>query len=394
MGLVSFFGGSLKIHGSQRDVLMLADEMTRQNVPFGALLREDKELSMRAPYSRRGDVDILIKKLGIAPDIEVCGMPRLLSLYKKRVGLFVGAALVLALILLSDMFILTLEVVGNERLSEEFVISLMEAEGLKAGTLKKSHDLAMIALKAELECDDIAWLAVNINGTKAVVELRETKKKPDVYDNSTPTNMIAKCDGQIIYTEAVSGSVCVKRYDVVKEGELLISGIVDSKAYGYKLVRSRGRVLASTYRSFTVSVALDKSVKSYTGKERSARELRLFGKSVFKGKDYEGFENFDVTETKEDLSFFGSVSLPVTLCKRVYREYVPKTKRLSEDEAKREALAEMSDIIADEIAGEITQRSDVFRMTESELILTSELYCIEDICSEIPIDNAWGYVVE
>lgn len=396
MGIINFFRGSIKIYGKDREILALADEMTKRNIPFGSLQREDESLLVfRAPYGKKEQIALLSSKLGISPKFEILGLPRLAELYKKRIGLFVGITLVFLLILLSNMFILSFEVVGNERLQSEYVLSLLESQGLKIGTLKKSHDLRMIALNAELACDDIAWLAVNFNGTKAVIEMRETKKKPDMYDNSTPTDLIAKCDGQIIYTEAVSGSIVCKRYDVVKEGDLLISGVVDSKAYGYKLVRSRGRVLAKTYRSFTVSVPLEKEVKEYTGKHKSVKSFTLFGKSILKPKVYKGFKNYDVTEKKELLSFFGSINLPVTKVSSLYKEYVPKTVIITPEEAKAEALSEIADMIADEIGkGEILERTEIENVTDTEYVLTVSLYCIEDICSEKPIDNDWENVLE
>lgn len=396
MGFINFFRGSVKISGNNKEILSLASEMTKRNIPYSALQREnDSVLALRASYSKKEQIELLCAKLGIHPNFKALGLPHIAALYKKRIGLFAGAVFVLALILISDMFIWSFEVVGNERLSSEYVLSLLEEQGLKIGTLKESHDLSLISLNAELICDDIAWLAVNFNGTKAVVEMRETKEKPDILDNTTPTNFVAKCDGQILYTEAVSGSISVNRYDVVKKGDLLISGIVDSKAYGYKLVRSRGRVLAKTYRSFTVSIPLQDKTKSYTGKHKTSVSFTVLGKKIFDPKKFDGFENCDVTEKKEALCFFGTVNLPITKTVTLYREYVPKSKTLTPEEARVKALAEIEDIITDEIGEcEILERTESENLTESEYILTVNLNCIEDICSEIPIDNAWEHMVE
>lgn len=395
MGIINFFRGRIKICGKEREILALADEMTKRNIPFTSLKKAEEAIVFYAPYGKREQIAYLAERLGLTPKAEILGFPRLTMLYKKRIGLFVGTALILALILLSNMFILSFEVVGNERLSEEYVLSLMESQGLKIGTFKKSHNLSMIALNSELICKDIAWLAVNFNGTKAVIELRETKQKPDMYDDSTPTDLVAKCDGQIIYTEAVSGSIAVARYDVVKEGDLLISGVVDSKAYGYKLVRSRGRVLAKTYRSFTVSVPLEKEVKEYTGKHKSVTGFTVFGKNVLNTKVYEGYKNYDITEKKEALSFFGNISLPVTKITVLYKEYIPKTVNISPEEARVTALSEIADIISDEIEnGEIIERTESESVTDEAYVLTVTLSCIEDICSEKPIDNNWSDVLK
>ncbi len=396
MGLINFFRGSVKISGNNKEILSLASEMTKRNIPYSALQTEGAdELVFRTSYDKRGQVEYLCAKLGIRPEITTLGLPHIVSLYKKRIGLLAGAVVALLLILISDMFIWSFEVVGNERLSSEYVLSLLEDQGLKIGTLKESHDLSLIALNAELVCDDIAWLAVNFNGTKAVVEMRETKEKPDMIDNTTPTNLVAKCDGQILYTEAVSGSVAVGRYDVVKKGDLLISGIVDSKAYGYKLVRSRGKVLAKTYRSFTVSLPLQTEVKSYTGKHKTSVSFSVLGKSILNPKAFDGFGNYDVTEKKESLCFFGTVNLPITKTVTLYREYVPKNEKVTPEKARAKALAEIADIITDELGDcEILERTESESVTESEYILTVNLNCIEDICSEIPIDNAWEHMVE
>lgn len=395
MGLVNFVGGILVVSGKESDVLAIAGEMTRKNIPFNALTKNgDGSLVFRTPYKYEKELLLVFDSQSAHLDVKLIGLPHLLSLYKKRIGLFAGAAVVLLSVLFSNAFILSFDVVGNERLSDEYVLSLLASQGLKAGTLKKSHDLRMIALNAELSCDDIAWLSVNISGTRATVELRETVKKPQGYNEKAPTDIVAKCDGQIIYTEALSGSVVVNRHDVVKAGDLLISGVVDSKAYGYKLVKSYGKVLAKTYRSFSASITLKTSEKEYTGRKKTVKSISVFGKSIIKQKPYGGFENYDVTEKKEELCFFGSVRLPITAVSCVYEEYVPKPKTLTKSEAREKALAEISDMIASEISGKILERTESEKIEDGKYVLSVALYCIEDISREKPIDKAWGYVIE
>ena len=387
---VGFLFGKIKVKGSFEKILSLINEMSKCNLQtFGLKKCDDDELLFFSSYRDRLRIKDLCSLMKIDVETEVLGLPRLFLLYKKRIGLFIGAFLACLTIFFSSMLIWSFEVVGNERLSDSEVISLLQSEGLKIGTFKKKHNLYLISLNAELKCEDIAWLAVNFKGTKAVIELRETEKKPDIYDNTTPTNIVAKYGGQIIYAEAVSGSLSIKRYDVVEKGDLLISGIVDSARYGYKLVRARGRVLAETEHNFTVCIPLEKESKSYTGRRYSKTRLFISGYEPLKNSHKCKYALYDVSEKIESITIFNSFKLPINKLTYTYTEYVPKTVKLSYEQALKEAENELQDIINQELSGaEILTREQSVIKENDKITVSLKIRCIEDICSEYLLDKA------
>ena len=61
----------------------------------------------------------------------------------------------------------------------------------------------------------MSWVSINIFGTKAVLEVKENSETPQIADSTTPMNIIAKKDGQIVLVEGHKGANAVKEGDVV-----------------------------------------------------------------------------------------------------------------------------------------------------------------------------------
>ncbi len=391
MGILGLFLGSVEVCGEKAEILRLANLLAEYNIPFSGMSgRDDASLCFNAPYSHYGRICDLCSMHKVCADISVKGLPKLFSLYKKRAGLFIGAAFGIILVIVSNLFVWNIEIVGNERISESEILEYLEKKGLYEGALKKSVSPHSLALDAELEMDGVAWLSVNYEGTLARVEMRETVEKPDIYDNKTPTNIVAKCDGEIIYTEAVSGVCAVKRGDIVQKGELLIGGVVDSKAYGYKLQRARGRIIAKTYRTFSVSVPYKTAEKNYTGKKAQKLCVKVFGKTLSFGKKESPFALCDITEEESDAVLFSTVRLPFSVSKTVMREYTQKESTLSRDEALFEARRLMAETLSVELAGaKILSQKESVQYLQDKAVLTSALECVEDICTEELIDTSF-----
>ena len=102
------------------------------------------------------------------------GLPFIIHRYRKR-KIFLGL-LVLAIIgsIITSGFIWNIEVIGNELISNEEIIEELKNNGLKIGVNKNKIDTNLIINRIRLIRDDIAWIGINLKGTNAIIEIKET----------------------------------------------------------------------------------------------------------------------------------------------------------------------------------------------------------------------------
>ena len=72
----------------------------------------------------------------------------------------------------------------------------------------------------------------------------------------------------------------------MRKGDLLVSGIIDSKALGYRLVRARGEVFAAVTLTYDVEIPYEMERKVYTGEFLTEKDVKFFAKTIkLFGKD-------------------------------------------------------------------------------------------------------------
>lgn len=182
------------------------------------------------------------------------GAPVLLRRYKKRTGLFAGAILVAAAILILGCFIWQVQVVGLADIPAEEVDAALRELGVVRGALRRDIDPREVERLLMLRLDKAAWVAVNLRGSRAVVEIQERVVPPERIDDRVPHNVVAAKPGFITYMEVYNGQPAVKVGDSVDAGEILVSGIMEDKKQRNRTVHARAKVLAQTREELRAEV--------------------------------------------------------------------------------------------------------------------------------------------
>lgn len=182
------------------------------------------------------------------------GAPVLLHRYRKRTGLFAGAVLVAAAILILGCFIWQVQVVGLVTIPVEEVDTALRELGVTRGALRRDIDAREVERLLMLRLDKAAWVAVNLRGSRAVVEIQERVVPPERIDDRVPHNVVAARPGFITYMEVYNGQPAVKAGDSVDAGEILVSGIMEDKKLRNRTVHARAKVLAQTQEELRVEV--------------------------------------------------------------------------------------------------------------------------------------------
>lgn len=138
----------------------------------------------------------------------------------------VGLALSLTAVCVLSQFVLTIEVEGNEAVSTAEILTELRRQGLRPGVYGPGLDEGTISSAALLGLPELAWMSVNLHGTRAEVLVREAVPAPEVDDEEQVGSIVARSSGIVTHIEPLSGEALVAQGDTVLAGEVLISGAV------------------------------------------------------------------------------------------------------------------------------------------------------------------------
>ena len=312
---------------------------------------------------------------------DAVGLPRLLLCYKHRAGLFLGMLLAMVLILLADNYVWDIRISGNERVTYSQLTDVLSDCGLRVGSRLSELDVDEIETYVTLQDKRVSWIAINIVGTHANVQIRETGDEPSENIPVKPSNLIATRDGQIEYLELFGGNPVVRVGDTVRKGDLLVSGVWDSNHYGFLVTRSSGKVFAKTKREFTVTVPFEYTQKMPAERKLSEKYLIFFSKEIklFKKGGNEGAV-CDTIECVSAVRYFNGDRLPIGI-RSVYNVfYEEERSRYSDEDAMNIAYYRLSRLIEAELPeGQILSKRIDCEITNSEYILHCTVTAVEDI---------------
>ena len=185
--------------------------------------------------------------------------------YKKhnhRIGIVMSVLFYLLFVFSMNQFIWCIEISGEEKIPEQDLVSKVNETGLNIGTFKPFFDETKAANSlAKNSNGTIDWAAINIKGSKAVVEIRESTKSNAEISEETPSNIVADFDGVVLSVEVKSGIPFVKNGYAVKKGDLLISGVFENDDLSSSFIESEGKITASHKKSSGVLFRKDIIVK-------------------------------------------------------------------------------------------------------------------------------------
>lgn len=320
--------------------------------------------------------------------VERSGLFFDLSGYKLRIGFFLGALICAAIIAASSMFVWDIDVSGEVGISEDEILSVLSDYGFYIGAYIPNLDAETAELQLVIALDGLSYASINLRGTVAEVVVREEKEN-EVTDLSQPSNLIAAIDGQIESVEVLGGIPTVKKGQIVKAGALLVSGVIDSRAVGYRLVRARGNIYARVTVGFDAQIPLEYSQKTATGRETVRKTVGIFSKKInLFSNDEISYENYDTIESERRLCLFGAIELPIFIYATTYVEYelLPASRTeteavlLASESLSKQSGAALSDA---QILAVYTEVS----VSDGVLSMHRDVECVLDIAREVFIET-------
>lgn len=227
---------------------------TKEEIPLWNIKNVDGRISASTTVKGYFAIRSPARKAGMKVCItEKKGLIFFLKRNKTRVGILAGAVIAVLLVFILTRFVWSVSVVGNVSLEDDYILSAFENYGVKVGTLISSIDGDEAARSALCDMEELSWAAVNRKGSVLVIEVRERKNAPEMYDSSLPTNLVASEDGLVLSVDILYGTAEVKPGSAVTKGDLLINGIIKHRDNSESAIHADGRVRALTKKKKTFS---------------------------------------------------------------------------------------------------------------------------------------------
>lgn len=241
---------------------------------------------------------------------------------KNHVWLLVSLLVTLGILAASSLFIWDIDVYGCDELSEGEVLRALSDCGVDCGAYWPALSVDMIRADMLTRLPELAWMTVNVSGSRAIVLVEERVEKPEIYIESAGADIVAAHTGIIRRLSVLNGTPLVGTGQSVTAGETVISGTMESLSRDARYVRAQGGVTADTW--YELSAVCPAQMQEKTPRAGIRRRFALkFGKSRYNFYFSSGntVDGCDKIIHNYNAGIRGLFALPVTLVVEELRPY-------------------------------------------------------------------------
>lgn len=252
--------------------------------------------------------------------------------YRLRAGLAVGFFLAVIMVAYLSNVVMSIEVFGNETLTDKQVESLLNDCGIHIGTFIPSVDLREAERIIVSESEEISWIGIRSSGCIIEAEITEADKPPEMIPTRTPCNVVSAKDAEIVEIHDIyMGMLIPMLHDGVKKGDLLISGTVDNGKGGVYYAHAMGKIIGRYDKKVTFYQPYSEEKLRYTEKV-TRKTLNFFGIKIPLYVGRNDFEQYEYDEKTSFLKIF-NIQLPIGIVYSEYRLYDTETENISPEKA-------------------------------------------------------------
>ena len=309
--------------------------------------------------------------------LSVRGRPVWKNFLHRRRWAALCAAVVAAAILVSSLFVWDIRVTENDSdIPDAVILRTLAGQGIGVGSFWPGFRGERIRSRALAELPGLCWLAVNVRGSSASVEVRAAVEKPEITDPRQAADVTASRSGVITEIDVFEGETLVSRGDAVTTGQTLVSAERAARGGETRFAHARAEITAHTWYELTASAPLVTSRKEAVGAARYRFALLLGDTRInfYADSGISGMECDKITKIWR-LGIKDVFSLPAAVALDTVRPYVLTEEPLSRT-AVRAALEEELRAALQERIGETGKViSEYFTESEENGMLTLTLRC-------------------
>lgn len=251
--------------------------------------------------------------------------------YSRRIGLFAGFFLALALVIFFSNIVMAIEISGNERVTDEQITAVLEDNGIEIGSFIPNIDFRRAERKIIVALDDLAWIGVRSTGCRVIVEVNERTMIPEMVPTTRPCNVVSTKNAQIIGLKVYMGMLIPMLGDGVQKGDLLISGVVEGSHQNTYYVHAMGDIIGRYEEKVSFTQNLTDNVISYDD-EIIKKSVSVFGFRIplYINKSVDG--EYEYAEQVNNFKLL-KLTLPVGIVISEYNPYTIESITYTEEEA-------------------------------------------------------------
>ncbi len=375
--------GCIKINAEGKNLYGFINRLHQQKIAIFRQYVKGGTLSAEIYHSSLADVQEIAEDMGISLTCYEYGT--LLEQFRRRkgrFGLILGIIVVLGASLYFSGVIVTIDIQGNETVSDTSILTALTEIGIEEGTNFGQINYIWSENQLRLMIDEIAWVGMHRTGHRLVVEVTEIVEKPDMLVERIPCNIVAAREAEIVSVLVRDGQLMHIVGDYVFAGDMLINGITTDHNGRITLHHAMGEIIGKYSETAAFKGCFANEKLAPTGESEKRRSLKLFSLEIplYFGKNrYEYSENFDF---ENYLYLFGR-KLPIALKTTEYKELSRSTSTLSKEELKAELMEKVYLYEKNFLKNcEIISRDIKEKATDEELILTVTYKLQGDICEQ------------
>ena len=369
------------------------DAMFRAGIPLSRERVRGDSVSVRVREADLRSAALVFASLGIENRIgERRGLPAVLAFCRERPGIPVGLLLAALWLYFSGGLVWDIRIEGNTKTPDTAIVAELADLGFGIGTRWRGIDFDQLHADYVAAQNDVAWLSVYMDGTVARVQVREMWADGVRGDRThTGANVVASQTGVIEEVNVFEGQAAVRAGDVIRPGEVAISGIMEKKDGGFRWEYAAGEVWASVAVPLSVEIPLERQEKRPNGEKKTEFAVKIFEKTIKLSGNY-GFDpsTYDKIDTIGRVCLPDGTPLPVWVEKTVWQKTEAVTVTLSAEDAAEEAMTEMRRLVRGATEGGIlleksfrgSLRDGVWRLdgllSVSRQIGVTEEFAVED----------------
>ncbi|HWT75664.1 MAG TPA: sporulation protein YqfD [Mobilitalea sp.] len=281
----------------------------------------------------------IAKKTGIVPRIkQKIGFPFLMHRYRKRKGFFAGIIICVILVYIMSLFIWDISILGGSKYTPEAMLKFLKENHVYTGIRKKDVNCQEIEETIRLAYNDIGWVSAEVKGNRLIIKITETNMPAPAQEAIEPSHIVATKNGIIKEIITRAGTPQVKVGDVVKKGDILVSGILTIKGDFDEILRLQpvvadADIICKSYYDYNETFSMNYTERVFTGKEKKGYYVSFLGKKLFLYNPRNSYNIYDIIVNENTLHVTNSFYLPMRYGSILTREYIEESRTYSQEEA-------------------------------------------------------------
>lgn len=249
------------------------------------------------------------------------GLPFLARKVYKHKGMWICAIISLFLLMSTSLFVTDVYIQAPEGINKTSVRKELEKVGVKPGVYKKSIDRKEVRDYIMGEFNDIAYVSINVKGTNIFVTVTKKDESLKEKKETNYCNVIAKKNGIIDKVIPRSGNQVANTGDIVREGDVLVSGAN---------TKSIPEVWAVTFYESKQTANYIEQTKVRTGNKKTVYTVSFYDKKYTFRRNID-YKNYEI-ENKDYQLKLGDYTFPVKIKASTFHEVnIKEVKQDKED---------------------------------------------------------------